>query len=105
MIALTDGIENTCFQIGGTGVWYSITGRDSFDPPDGMWRPDRVTRQDTEPLPPPSGVKVYGIALGDPGTTDGAAHQRDRLGALRATGTRDADPSTEAVGDEETWSS
>lgn len=68
---LTDGIENRCFQIGGTGPWYSITGRDATDPPEGMARPDG-TPQDSEVLPPPADIRVYGIGLGDPTFVDGA---------------------------------
>lgn len=71
MIVLTDGIENRCFQDGGA-TWYSITGRDANDPPDGMYRPDD-TPQDTSPLPTPTGIKIYGIGLGNPAQTDGAA--------------------------------
>jgi hypothetical protein len=72
MIVLTDGVENRCFQQGGTGVWYSITGRDADDNPP-MKRPDG-TAQDSEPLPgPPLGIKVYGIGLGDPNQIDSAA--------------------------------
>jgi hypothetical protein len=71
MIVLTDGIENRCFQDGGS-TFFSITGRDSNDPPEGMRRPDG-TPQDTEPLPAPAGVNVYGIGLGNPAQTDGAA--------------------------------
>lgn len=71
MIVLTDGIENRCFQDGGA-TWYSITGRDANDPPDGMARPDG-TPQDTDPLPTPAGIKVYGIGLGNPAQTDSAA--------------------------------
>lgn len=72
MIVLTDGRENRCFQIGGTGSWYSITGRDATDPPDGMARPDG-TPQDSEVFPPPADFKVYGIGLGNPANVDGAA--------------------------------
>lgn len=70
MIVLTDGMENRCFQIGGAGPWYSITGRDATDPPDGMARPDG-TPQDSDVLAAPAGVKVYGIGLGI--HVDGAA--------------------------------
>ncbi|VAX36893.1 hypothetical protein MNBD_UNCLBAC01-1385 [hydrothermal vent metagenome] len=69
MIVLTDGIENRCFQIGGAGSWYSITGRDAID---GMLRPD-FTPQDSEVFPPPTDFKVYGIGIGDPADVDGAA--------------------------------
>jgi hypothetical protein len=68
MIVLTDGEENVCFQIGGTGDWYSITGRDD------MLLPDYSAIQDTEVLPTPSGgIKVYAIGLGRPVDIDGAA--------------------------------
>jgi len=68
MIVLTDGEENVCFQIGGTGDWYSITGRDD------MLRPDLITLQDTEVLSAPTGgINVYGIGLGQAGDIDGAA--------------------------------
>ncbi len=69
MIVLTDGIENRCFQEGGTGPWLSITGR---DPPMDMARPDG-TPQSTEAWSPPAGVKVYAIGLGAPGDIDSAA--------------------------------
>lgn len=72
MIVLTDGMDNICFQIGGTGDWYSIIGRDATDPPDGMFRPD-LTPQDSEVLPVPTGIKVYAIGLGKTGDIDGAA--------------------------------
>ena len=72
MVVLTDGIENRCFQVGGSGSWYSITGRGATDPPEGMRRPDG-TAQDSDVLPAPAGVKVYGIALGNPDNVDGAA--------------------------------
>lgn len=72
MIVLTDGIENRCFQIGAAGPWYSITGRDATDAPDGMARPDG-TPQDSDALPPPTDFKVYGIGLGNPMNVDGAA--------------------------------
>ncbi len=85
MIVLTDGMENRCFQDGGT-TWYSITGRDATDPPDGMRRPDG-TLQDTVPWPTPSGIKIYGIGLGNPTQTDSGA-----LDALsNATGAAYAD--------------
>ena len=71
MIVLTDGIENRCLQDGGS-QWFSITGRDANDPPEGMYRPDG-TPQDSDPLPTPAGIKVYGIGLGNPGQIDGAA--------------------------------
>jgi len=70
MIVLTDGKENICYQIGGTGPWYSITGRDADD---GMFRPDKATPQDTSVLPAPPDIKIYGIGLGDPALIDGAA--------------------------------
>jgi hypothetical protein len=66
MVVLTDGIENRCFQIGGAGTWYSITGRDADED---MARPDG-TPQNTDPWPPPQGVKVYAIGLGAPGDID-----------------------------------
>lgn len=69
MIVLTDGIENRCFQEGGTGPWLSITGR---DPPADMARPDG-TPQSTDPWSPPAGAKVYAIGLGAPGDIDSAA--------------------------------
>lgn len=68
IVALTDGMENRCFQIGGAGDWYSITGR---DPPQ-MRRPDG-TAQATLVLPPPSGVKIYAVGLGDADQIDGPA--------------------------------
>lgn len=71
MIVLTDGMENRCFQVGGSGPWFSITGRDQSDPPDGMRRPDN-TPQDSDPLPTPSS-KVYAIGLGNPAQIDTAA--------------------------------
>lgn len=71
IVVLTDGIENTCLQDGGS-TWFSITGRDSNDPPEGMFRPDG-TPQDSDPLPTPPGIRVYGIGLGNPGQIDGAA--------------------------------
>jgi hypothetical protein len=74
MVVLTDGMDNVCFQIGGTGDWYSIIGRDATDPPDGMSRPDLATPQDSEVLPAPSGgIQVYAIGLGRPEDIDGAA--------------------------------
>ncbi|MEJ2602554.1 MAG: choice-of-anchor D domain-containing protein [Gammaproteobacteria bacterium] len=73
MVVLTDGIENICYQIGGSGDWYSITGRASTDPPDGMYQPDMITPQDSEILPAPMDYKVYGIGLGNPADVDGAA--------------------------------
>ena len=69
MVVLTDGMENRCLQIGGAGPFFSITGRDAND---GMQRPDG-TAQDTDPWPPPGGVKVYAIGLGQAGDVDGAA--------------------------------
>lgn len=71
IVVLTDGLENRCFQIGGAGPWYSITGR---DPGSGvaMSRPDG-TDQDTDPLPTPAGIKVYAIGLGNPDQIDGPA--------------------------------
>ena len=71
MVILTDGIENRCFQEGGAGPWYSITGRDAADNPR-MKRPDG-TLQDSDPLPTPAGIKIYGIGLGKPDEIDGAA--------------------------------
>lgn len=68
-VVLTDGIENRCFQIGGAGPWFSITGRDASE---GMARPDG-TPQDTDPLPVPPNVKVYAIGLGGPGDLDATA--------------------------------
>ncbi len=76
MIVLTDGIENRCWQEGGTGPWLSITGRDSGDTPQ-MRRPDPLpdgTPQDSDPLPTPGNdIKVYGVGLGQPGQVDGNA--------------------------------
>ncbi|MCZ6609372.1 MAG: VWA domain-containing protein [Alphaproteobacteria bacterium] len=73
MVVLTDGMDNRCFQIGGAGDWYSITGRAATDPPDGMFRPD-LTPQDSEVLPAPTGgIQVYAIGLGRPEDVDGAA--------------------------------
>lgn len=69
MVVLTDGMENRCFQIGGTGPWYSITGRDATDE---MRRPDG-TLQDSDPWPPPATVRVYAIGLGGPGDVDATA--------------------------------
>jgi hypothetical protein len=71
MIVLTDGIENRCFQVNGAGPWLSITGRDHNDP-GGMARPDG-TPQDSDPLGTPTGIKVYGIGLGNPTQIDSAA--------------------------------
>lgn len=71
MIVLTDGIENRAFQDGGA-AWFSITGRDANDPPEGMRRPDG-TQQNTDPLPVPAGIRVFGVALGRPEQVDGAA--------------------------------
>lgn len=68
MVVLTDGIENRCFQIGGAGPYYSITGR---DPPD-MATPAGAPMA-TDPWPPPQGLKVYGIGLGAPADIDAAA--------------------------------
>lgn len=70
MVVLTDGMENVCFQVDGTGPWYSITGRDADM---GMRRPDLTTPQNTQPLPIPTDHKVYGIALGNPADVDGDA--------------------------------
>lgn len=72
MIVLTDGIENRCFQQGGTGPWFSITGRDGNGNASVMARPDD-TPQDTDPLPTPAGIRLYGIGLGQPNQVDGAA--------------------------------
>lgn len=72
IVVLTDGIENTCFQDGGSGPWFSITGRDPGDPPEGMFRPDG-TPQPSDPLPTPVGVKLYAIGLGNPADVDGPA--------------------------------
>ena len=69
MVVLTDGMENRCYQLGGAGTWYSITGRDAND---NMTRPDG-TPQDTDPWPVPGGVKVYAIGLGEAGDVDGGA--------------------------------
>jgi hypothetical protein len=69
MVVLTDGMENRCLQIGGAGAFYSITGRDANE---NMARPDG-TPQDTDPWPPPNGVKVYAIGLGQAGQIDDAA--------------------------------
>lgn len=70
MVVLTDGQENNCFQIGGAGIWYSITGRDSND---NMNRPDGIP-QDTDPWPAPvGGTKVYAIGLGAAGQVDDTA--------------------------------
>jgi von Willebrand factor type A domain len=70
MVVLTDGQENNCFQIGGAGTWYSITGRDSNE---NMRRPDG-TPQDTDPWPAPvGGTKVYAIGLGAAGQVDDTA--------------------------------
>lgn len=74
MVVLTDGMENTCFQIGGVDPWYSITGRDAAD---GMTQPNG-TPQDTQPWPVPASVpdiKIYAIGLGAPGDIDSAALQ------------------------------
>lgn len=71
MIVLTDGMENRCFQEGGAGPWFSITGRDANDSP-AMKRPDG-TPQDSEPLPTPAGIRIYGIGLGNPNQIDGDA--------------------------------
>lgn len=68
MIVLTDGMENVCFQRGGAGAWFSVTGRDTPD----MYRPD-YTPQDSDPLVPTPGIKIYGIGLGNPAQIDGAA--------------------------------
>lgn len=68
MVVLTDGEENRCFQIGGNGPYYSITGR---DPPD-MWTPAGAPMP-TDQWPPPTGTKVYAIGLGSPADIDAAA--------------------------------
>lgn len=65
IVVLTDGMENRCFQKGGAGPWYSVTGRDAPQ----MRRPDG-TPQDTEVLPLPIGIKVYGIGIGNPAQID-----------------------------------
>lgn len=72
IVALTDGKENRCFQIGGSGDWLSITGGDAPK----MRRPDN-TPQDSEELPvPPTGINVYAVGLGDPADIDGAALEK-----------------------------
>ena len=68
-IVLTDGLENRCFQVGGSGPWFSITGRDAAD---GMYRPTGFP-QDTDPLAISSAIKTYAIGLGGPGDVDTAA--------------------------------
>jgi hypothetical protein len=68
LVVLTDGMENRCFQIGGAGTFFSITGRDAAD---GMRRPDG-TSQDTDPLAL-GPENVYAIGLGQPGDIDAAA--------------------------------
>ena len=69
LIVLTDGRENRCFQRGGSGDWFSVTGRDAAD---GMLRPD-LTPQDTEVLGIDPNVRVYGIGLGNAADIDVAA--------------------------------
>ncbi|HMG46540.1 MAG TPA: VWA domain-containing protein [Allosphingosinicella sp.] len=68
IVALTDGMENRCFQVGGAGPYFSITGRDAPE----MRRPDR-TPQDSEVLPAIAGFLVHAIALGNPADVDGEA--------------------------------
>ncbi|MEM6577257.1 MAG: choice-of-anchor D domain-containing protein, partial [Pseudomonadota bacterium] len=69
LVVLTDGVENRCFQDGGSGPWFSITGRDAAD---GMARPDG-TLQDTDPLPTPGGdIVVHAIGIGEPADVDSA---------------------------------
>lgn len=69
IVVLSDGMENRAFQIDGMDPWYSITGADAAD---GMRRPDG-TPQDTEALPPPPGIKIYSVGLGNPANIDAAA--------------------------------
>ena len=70
MVVLTDGIENRCFQEGGTGPWLSITGKDTQ-----MARPDG-TPQATDPWVPPSNCKVYAIGLGASTAVDSDALEK-----------------------------
>lgn len=68
MVVLTDGMENRAFQEGGTGTWFSITGRDAPN----MWDP-ASNPVITEVWTPPSDAKVYAIGLGQPSQIDAAA--------------------------------
>lgn len=77
MILLTDGKENRCFQRGGAGDWYSITGK---GPADGMRRPDN-TLQNTQILTVASDITVYSIGLGQPGDIDSVALNAIATGA------------------------
>ncbi|MCF1710821.1 VWA domain-containing protein [Tabrizicola sp. J26] len=61
MVVLTDGMENRCFQKGGSGPWLSLSGADAAD---GMRRPDN-TPQDSDPLAITD--KTYAIGIGQPG--------------------------------------
>ncbi len=61
MVVLTDGMENRCFQKGGSGPWLSLSGADAVD---GMRRPDN-TPQDSDPLAITD--KTYAIGIGQPG--------------------------------------
>lgn len=69
MVVLTDGMENRCWQAGGTGPWLSITGRGAAQ---GMRRPD-ATPQDTAAWTPTPGHRVYAIGLGAAADIDSAA--------------------------------
>jgi hypothetical protein len=69
MIVLTDGMETSCFQVGGAGPFFSITGRDADDNPP-MRRPQGPP-QDSEPLPAPT-FPMYAVGLGNPEDLDDA---------------------------------